>query len=62
MAAEKDIVLEEMAPIKTRPSLYPTGATIYRGPITFQVEIIDSKLPQVEQTAQGSDVAEGSPS
>jgi hypothetical protein len=37
--------LNAMAPPPTKPRLYPTGATYYLVPITFEVELIDPNAP-----------------
>ena len=50
--------LEKMAPLPTKPSIYPAGSTYYRFPITFEIEILDaSQLNKVEATVRGTDVA-----
>ena len=41
----RDVALDELAPMPTRPSLYPTGTTYYQLPITFTIEIIDDQQP-----------------
>ncbi|MCP3905822.1 MAG: type IV pilus assembly protein PilM [Planctomycetes bacterium] len=38
--------LEALAPMPLRPSLYPSGATFFRVPVTFEIEIIDPALPR----------------
>jgi len=37
----KETDLEALAPVPTKPRLYQPGATIYRVPITFEVELLD---------------------
>ncbi|MCI0631647.1 MAG: type IV pilus assembly protein PilM [Phycisphaerales bacterium] len=47
--------LNEMAPVPSKPSLYPAKSTFFRVPITFQVELIDPvTTPAPESVAQAS--------
>ncbi|MHC5114697.1 MAG: type IV pilus assembly protein PilM [Planctomycetota bacterium] len=38
--------LGALAPMPSRPSLYPAGAKFYQVPVTFEIEIIDPSLPE----------------
>jgi type IV pilus assembly protein PilM len=52
--------LEELAPLKDRPTLYPAGTTFYEVPITFTIEVFEpGAAAKPEQTAQAGPAAGG---
>ncbi len=53
--------LDEMAPIPSKPALYPPGSDVYIVPITFEVEILDANATDPEQRADAA-ATEGSSS
>jgi type IV pilus assembly protein PilM len=50
--------IEEMAPIKPRPQVYPIGTTYYSVPITFELEIIDPSKAKPAPPADSSAAAD----
>ncbi len=46
--------LDDLAPMPQRPKLHSAGDTIYRVPITFEIEILDSSKPASATTASSN--------
>jgi hypothetical protein len=51
--------LNDLAPPPTRPQLYPEGATFYKVPITFEVELINPASPTAPTGAAAAASAGG---